>query len=88
MSLSTIKTEAEDFLAKLRADATHLYDEGKSLFAKLLGEAETDAADVEQQAKDAATPVVQAVESDAGTLAHDAVTQAEADLGGGSKPSA
>jgi hypothetical protein len=87
-----LASELTDWLGKLReeipAEFHHLVDEGHSIAAKIFGEAKTDATDVEHQAEVAAQPVVRAVESDAGTLAHDAVADAEAAVSGSDKPSA
>lgn len=72
-AMSELHIEIDQFLGRLGADAGHLLEEGKALFAKLLGEAEADAADLASQEK----PVVAAAEADARALAQEAVAGVE-----------
>lgn len=89
---ASVATELGNWLSKLREEIPvefhHLVDEGHSIVAKLLGEAEADAENVAHDAEVAAGPILAEAESDAGRLAHDAVAEAEAGFGGGDKPSA
>lgn len=87
-AMQHLEEDYKAFRAKLNAAASHLLTEFDGLFGKLVGEAETDTADLEQQAEVAAEPVEQAAEQDAAQLAKDAEAGASAVVDGSDKPSA
>lgn len=68
-ALSELHAKAEEFKAKLTADASHLVDEFEALLHTLLGQGELDGEQLATQTETAAKPVEQAAEQDATNLA-------------------